>query len=357
MKVIQVIPNLCMGGAETMCEALTLELVKNGIEVVIVSLYNYQTPITERLIQSGVRIAFLDKKRGLDLLIIKKLSSLFKKEKPDVIHTHLYATTYAIPAAVLAGVRKRIHTVHNVAQKENYGLGKILNKCFFKIFHLVPVALSSIVQESIAKEYRLKKERIPVISNGIDLNKCLPKTNYAIVDKTFKILHIGRFMEQKNHKGLIEAFSIFHLKHPNSRLQLIGDGEKRNDIEKMVEALDLNNAVDFLGLQDNVYSDLHNADIFTLTSLYEGVPITIIEAMGTGLPIVSTSVGGITDMLTDGKNALLTPVDSKKIAEAFLELADSQEKRMLLGKNAKMAAVKFSSEIMAKEYLDIYQKK
>ena len=79
MKVIQVIPNLYMGGAEIMCETLTLELVRNGVEVKIVSLYNYETPISQRLTQAGIEIVFLDKKRGMDLSIIKKLKKIYFK--------------------------------------------------------------------------------------------------------------------------------------------------------------------------------------------------------------------------------------------------------------------------------------
>lgn len=357
MKIIQVMPNFALAGAEIMCENLVYGLKKQGVEVVIVSLFDDHSVITERLEKQGIKIIYLNKKLGMDFSIIRKLCKVFKQEKPDVIHTHRYATEYAIPAAVLAGVKKRVHTVHNVAQKENGRLGRFLNRCFFKINHVVPVALSAIVQESIEKEYKIKKEKIPVVFNGIDLSKCLPKTEYATTDNTLKILHIGRFMQQKNHQGLIEAFSIFHEKFPKSVLQLIGEGDLRGEIEKMVAEKGLKDAVEFLGLQDNVYGYLHDADMFTLPSLYEGIPMTLIEAMGTGLPIVATKVGGVPDMLVDGESAILTDVDTEKIAKAFLELAEDQEKRKLLGESAKKAAVPFSAETMAEEYLKIYKKR
>ena len=163
-------------------------------------------------------------------------------------------------------------------------------------------------------------------------------------------------MEQKNHQGLVEAFSIFHQAYPNSKLQLIGDGENRKDIEDLVKQKGLSDVVSFLGLQDNVYAYLHDADIFTLPSLYEGIPMTLIEAMGTGLPIVATHVGGIPDMLTNGESALLAEVNSQLIANAFLQLAVDEEKRKTLGEKAKQQSVKFSAKIMAEEYLMVYQK-
>ena len=356
MKVIQVMPEFALAGAEIMCETLVYEMQKNGVEVVVISLFDYHSPITERLEKNGLKIIYLNKKPGFDYSIIRKLVKIFKQEKPDVIHTHRYLTVYAIPAAILAGVKRRVHTVHNVAEKENGRWGRFFNKWFFKINKVVPVALSPLVQESISKEYGIKKEKIPVVFNGIDLSKCLEKQDYTLGEK-ITILHIGRFMEQKNHTGLIEVFSMFHAKYPNSRLQLIGDGEKRESIEKIVKEKGLSDAVEFLGLQDNVYGYLHNADIFILPSLYEGIPITLIEAMGTGLPIVATDVGGIPDMLSDGESASLVSLNSEKITAALLSLAEDEGKRKNFGERARIDAIKFSAEIMAQKYLKIYQEK
>lgn len=291
MKVIQVMPEFALAGAEIMCENLVYGLRKKGIEVVVVSFYDYHSAITDRLEQSGVKIIYLNKKPGLDLSMYHKLYKVFKAEKPDVIHTHRYTTRYVIPSAIRARIKHRVHTVHNIAQKESEKAGRILNKFFFKCCHTVPVALSGLVQESICKTYKMKVERVPIVFNGINLGKCLPKTEYNSGEQ-IKILHIGRFMEQKNHEGLIRAFALFHKQYPKSVLQLIGDGEKRKEIERLVEALGLLDCVEFLGLQSNVYGYLHGADIFTLPSLYEGLPMTLIEAMGTGLPIVATNVGG-----------------------------------------------------------------
>lgn len=356
MKVIQVMPEFALAGAEIMCENLVYGLCKKGVETVVVSFYDYHSAITDRLEQSGVKIIYLNKKPGLDISIYNKLYKVFKTEKPDVIHTHRYTTRYVIPVAVRARIKYRVHTVHNVAQKESGKIGRILNKFFFKCCHTVPVALSDLVQESICKTYKMKFERVPIVFNGINLGKCIPKTDYHSKEK-IKILHIGRFMEQKNHKGLIKAFALFHKQYPQSVLQLIGVGEKRKEIEGLVETLGLLDCVEFLGLQSNVYEYLHNADIFTLPSLYEGIPVTLIEAMGTGIPIVATKVGGVPDMLKDKENALLTEVDSEKIAEAFFKLANDEDMRMRLGKKVKKESEKFSAQIMTERYLEIYEGK
>jgi glycosyltransferase involved in cell wall biosynthesis len=354
MKVIQVIPNLYMGGAEIMCETLTLELVRNGVEVKIVSLYNYETPISQRLTQAGIEIVFLDKKRGMDLSIIKKLKKIFEQEKPDVVHSHLNAQKYTMIAAKQAAVPMRVHTVHSVADKELSKIDKILAKRFYKKQRVIPIALSELIQQTIVNVYGISPASAPIILNGINLTNCLPKYDYSIGD-TIKLLHIGRFSEEKNHKGLIDAFKIFHSFKPNSVLELIGNGNTFEEIKKYVVDQDLEGAVSFLGMQTNVYQYINAADIFILPSLYEGIPMTLIEAMGTGIPIVATNVGGIPNMLSNNESALLTSVDSQEIADSLIRLSEDVRLRKKIGQNALERSQEFSSREMARQYIKIYQ--
>ena len=354
MKVVQIIPNFSLAGAEIMCENLIYSLRERGVDVVAISMFDLQTAITERLESKGVKIIYLGKKMGLDLSMFKKFYKVLKEENPDVIHTHINTAQYAVPAALRLKIKCKVHTVHNIAKKENGKLTRLLSKRWFKRRKVVPVALSSIVQDSIVEEYNLKREKVPIIFNGIDLSKCKQKKDYSIGD-VFKILHIGRFYEQKNHKGLIEAFALFHKKYPNSELQLIGDRGNREEIEAFVREKGLTQSIKFLGEQKNVYGYLQEADLFALPSLYEGVPMTLIEAMGTGLPIVATRVGGIPDMLTDGESAILTEVDVERVAQAFAAFAEDEEKRRTFGLHAKEESLKFSAKTMTEKYLAVYK--
>ena len=354
MKVIQIMPEFGLAGAETMCENLTYRLIALGVEVIVVSLYDYQSAITDRMKEKGIRVVFLSKKPGVDFSMIIKLFKLFRMEKPNVIHTHRYVMQYAIPAAIIARVKGRVHTVHNIATKENDKPARVLANIFYRFFRVIPVALSSEIQRTIIQEYHLKEKKVPIILNGVDLDKCVCKTDYAIFDK-FRILHIGRFSEQKNHKCLIEAFKIFRENYCNTKLILVGEGEKRSEIEKLVKDNNIQDCVEFVGNTDNVYRYLHEADMFTLSSIYEGIPMTIIEAMGTGLPIVTTNVGGIPDMVKNEESALLTSIDSIQMANAFSRLARNQSLRSQLGRKAYDVSRKFSSEKMAIAYLEIYQ--
>ena len=353
MKIIQIMPEFGLAGAEIMCANLTLELAHCGNEVVVVSLFDYHSAITKRLEENGIKIIYLGKKRGLDLSMITKLISVFKSERPDVIHTHRYVMEYVVPAAIICRIKNRVHTVHNIAQKEVKPGAQKLHYVFYHACGVNPVALSPEIQDTISSIYKLELNCIPVVYNGIDLSKCIPKESWSN-EGVFTYLHIGRFSKQKNHEMLIKAFKIVKRNFSRAKLQLIGVGELQDTIKQLVIENELEHDVEFLGLQDDVYPFLHNADAFVLPSQYEGMPMTLIEAMGTGLPIVATEVGGIPTMI-DSECGILTAVDVKAIADGMLSLKDCKINEKL-GRNALQRSIAFSAEKMCEDYISIYRK-
>jgi len=355
MKIIQIIPMFKLAGAEVMCENLCIALKNAGENVIAVSFYSEKTAITERLEKAGVRIEYLDKKLGFDASIIFKLVRLFKREKPDVVHTHIGGARYALPIATFCRIPVKVHTVHNIAQKEQEYAGKIINNLMFNYCSVVPVALSEEVKKTIEEVYKLPAKKIPVIFNGINLSKCQVKNDYT-KKSNFKILHIGRFMDVKNHSLILKSFAMFADKHPDARLQLLGDGELKETMMQLAKELNIVDYVEFAGLQSNVYPWLHDADLFILPSKFEGMPMTLIEAMGTGLPIIASDVGGIPDMLTSKKDALLIDPNEKDIIETLEFFYSNEGKRKELGQNALRKSVMFSSQTMAKKYIDVYTK-
>ena len=290
----------------------------------------------------------------MDLKIIPKLRKILTDLKPDVIHTHLNSLKYVMWSSRGLKSVKRIHTIHTLANKDGGRFDKFYNKLMFRTGKVVPVALSKEVQASIIELYKIPEESVPVIFNGTDLSKCIVKQDY-VVTGDFKILHIGRFLNVKNHSMLIKAFKRFNDSYPNSSLSLIGDGETKSEAEALVAELGLTDKVNFLGLQASVYSFLNEADLFTLPSHYEGVPLTLTEAMGTGLPIVATAVGGIVDMLEDGENAMLIEVDENQLVDAFERMYNDADFREKCGKSALEASVMFSHKNTAASYLKVYQ--
>lgn len=354
-KILQIIPSLEIAGAEIMVENLTYSLISKGYDVSIVSLYNSKSAITNRLEESNIKIYYLEKNNGLDLSIFLRIYNVFSIEKPDIIHTHLYTLKYAIPGAVMLKIPKHIHTFHSVADKEASTNERKINKIFYKFFNVVPVAISPKIKQTILNEYNISENEVPMIYNGINLSNCIEKDSYQL-SKPINITHIGRFSKEKNHSDIIKAFKIIHDNEPNTILKLIGTGELKEDIMKQTEELSLTDEVEFLGVQSNVYGYLNETDIFILPSLWEGMPMTLIEAMGTGLPIVASKVGGIVDMIKNNETGVLIDTNHQNIAAAVLKLIRNEKLRRKLGKNAKIAADKFSSVTMAEKYSGIYNK-
>jgi glycosyltransferase involved in cell wall biosynthesis len=341
-----------LAGAETMVENLSCGLAAEGCDVLVISFFDLHTAITERIENRGIKIKYLGKKRGFDPSIISKMRKIIKAYQPDVIHTHRYVLPYAFLAS-MGFKAKRVHTVHNVAQKEQTKVGKNINRVLFRYFNVVPVALSKEIQRTIQEVYGLPDNRIPVVFNGIDLSRCIVKESYARKD-TFTVLHIGRFMDVKNHELLLRSFARFKGQHSDARLQLLGDGELKENMMQLAGQLNITDAVEFAGLQSNVYPWLHNADVFILPSKFEGMPMTLIEAMGTGLPIIASNVGGIPDMLSSQKEALLIEPKEEKIIEALEMVYSDAKKREYWGRNALQRSSLFSSQAMARKYLQLY---
>ena len=351
MKIVQIIPELSLAGAEIMVENLSYALKALNHDVYVISLYSLKTPISERLEKKGIDVFYLNKKTGFDLTVIKKIREKIIEIDPDIVHTHRYLLPYVTMATI--GLRvKIIHTVHNVAEKEVSSKQQIIHSWLYNRKKITPVAISPLVLDSIKARYKRIKT-VPVIYNGIDLGNCHPKTDYSLTSQK-TVLHIGRFSYQKNHELLIDAFEKVHLQMPEVKLQLIGGGELENDIKEKVASSGLTENVKFLGLQDDVYKYLVDADIFILPSRYEGMPITLIEAMGTGLPIIATPVGGVPDMIQNSISGLLVESSAYNLSSAIINLLEDGNLRKKLGENAEKDSKRFSSMTMAKNYIDIY---
>lgn len=351
MKIIQVLPAFGLAGAEIMAETLIYELKKNNIEPVVVSLYNFNSSITDRITSQNIKIYYLDKKVGFDFSVITKLRKIVKAEKPDAIHTHLYVLPY-VYLSTLGLPIKIVHTIHNIADKEVSAKQQILHKYLFPKKRVIPVAISPLVKETVINRYGRKLKNIPMVYNGIDMTKYFPKKDYSLHNEG-TIVHIGRFNAQKNHSMLIMAFKMVTEHYPNAKLLLVGDGELKQTVMNLVEDYHMNKNIIFMGLRDDISDILFNSDIFVLPSNYEGMPMTIIEAMSTGLPIIATRVGGIPDMISD-KSGILIDNDYKELASKIILLLSDERLREKIGYIAEEESKNFSSYAMAKKYISLY---
>lgn len=354
MKIVQIIPELSLAGAQTMCENLTYELIKMGHNVCVISLFTIESTIAKRLKNNGVNVYYLNKKRGLDFSVIIRMRKLLKSLRPDVIHTHLYVLQYVMPASWGLKVKRRVHTIHNIAKEENLPIARKINFVFYHLFKVIPVALSRLIQNSVLEEYKLKICQVPIVFNGVPLDLCIKKNNYTRAGDIVRILHIGRYFEQKNHLDMIRAMKLVHDVFPNAVLELYGDGPLMNNAKELIDELDAHAYIKQCGTVCSPFQILNDSDIFILPSKYEGMPMTLIEAMGTGLPIVASDVGGIPDMIDNYHNGILCAPKIDDIADKIIGLLNNEALCEKLGRSALTDSQKFSAELMAERYVSIY---
>lgn len=355
MRIMQVIPEFVVAGAENMCVNLTMELLSLGHEVMVVSLYDYHSELTERLEREHVRIMYLNKKLGMDFRVIYRIRKQLIQFKPDIIHTHLNTLKYVVAANI--GLKGRIvHTIHSVAHRVSGNTEKILNKFFFHHCGVTPVALTEAIKRSVEEFYKLDGDKVPYVPNGIPLQKCKVKESYEF-GKTIKIVHVGRFHRVKNHRLMVEAICKIYENFPNVTLVFVGEGELMREIEDYIKSLGAESYILEFGPSNDVLSILHDSDIFLLPSQFEGMPMTLIEAMGTGLPIVASNVGGIPDLIVNGENGLLCEPNLLSIVSCLTRIINDKRLREKIGRSALRSSENFSSAIMAQEYLKLYRQR
>lgn len=353
MIVVEVVPKFKLAGAERMAESLICGLVDLGVEVYAASLYDFESPITSRLRGHAVPVQSFGKRDGLDLSIVGKLRRYFKAVHPDIVHTHLYAAKYAIPAAHAAGVPACLHTVHNIASEDLSGIDTILQRWFYSHGWAVPVAISPEIKKTVSEEYGIPGDEVPMVLNGV-ARRTFPKSD-AKSDNMFTFLHIGRFEYVKNHELLLDAFKRVHATHKDCRLVLVGKGPLLERIRRKVEDLELDKSVNIVGEVADVAPYLAEADVFVLPSEYEGLPITLIEALQAGLPCIASNVGGIPDIVQDGENGLLIEPKIDSVAQAMTRVLEDRGLLSKLARNALNVDSPFTQEKMSRAYYRIMQ--
>jgi len=357
-RVLHIIPNFGPGGAERLLVSLLEAFDKERFEVAAVSLYPESGTILEKEIkEKGLNVYFLNKRLGLDLRMIPQLYRLFCVFRPDIVHTHRYVLRYTLLPTLLCRVPVRVHTVHNVAQKEVDWIGKLVHWIAFRLGNVVPISISQEVANTVRAVYG-RGIHTPVIYNGIPTARFVSSPGRDNAKKNVVLLHIGRFAPQKNHLLLIEAFARAVKEYPTMELWLVGDGPLRSVVEKFVNEKGLKGKVLFLGIRDDVPRLLAESDIFALSSDWEGFGIVIAEAMATGKPVIATAVGGVPELVEDGVTGILVPPrDPEALARGTLRLAKDADLRQRMGKAARERALeRFDIARTAREYEELYLK-
>ncbi len=308
ITVAHCIYGLKYGGAEKIMVSFASALDANRFRVIVIAL-TCGGPVEDELMRRGGDVRVLRRNGRFGLFDLIRLIRIFRQEKVDIVHTHLQnADLWAGLAAALCGIR-HVSTFHGYIEEER------LDRLKRRIAVLFPkkiIAVSRFVAEYCERQLWARREKIVVIHNGVDLatfqvriDVPRKKRELGIPEDAVVIGAMSRLVPQKGHQYLIEAIPHVRMGHKEIVVLIAGEGGFRGELEERVRALGLEGAVRFLGRQDNVAELLNITDIVVIPSLAEGFSLTCLEAMVAGRPVIATKVGGVPELIEDGKNGLL----------------------------------------------------
>jgi len=368
--IAHVIYRFGMGGLENGLVNIINHLPDDQYQHVIICMTDHNV-FSSRL-NKPVDIYDMHKKPGKDFMLYFRLWKLFRKIKPDIVHSRNMSALESQLPAFLAGVPIRIHGEHGRDVHDLDGHNKRYQSIrkFFRSIIDYYIPLSNDLERYLKNTIKIKKNKIVTICNGVDTEKfqyqkqadlTVPDLPSGFIkDGTIVIGTVGRLETVKDQPNLLEAF-IELLKSPevtdkDIKLILVGDGSLKEQLQERVEAAQLQNKVWLTGARDDVPELMNLMTLFVLPSLAEGISNTILEAMACGLPVIATDVGGNTELIVNGQTGGIVPrADPGAIKEKCLQYIESPELLQKHGQAArKRIEEKFSIINMVQNYHNVY---
>lgn len=338
IHVFHLIDGLTFGGAETLLRDLAAGLEKRGYEITVA--YSTHGAFVQELENKGIKLKHIPRLGLIDPIFLLRIFAILRQSKPDVVHTHLFKSDFhGRLAARLAGVPVVVSTLHNNdVWANNKILGYIYGLTALWVDRLI--AVSPEVKDFHIQKTFVSPEKITVIQNGVDVEAFSGHNNdaqqarkdfgFTSTQPVFGI--IGRLMPQKNVSMFLHAAVEILRSQPDARFLIVGDGELRTKLEAQAKDLGLLPSVIFTGMRKDIPIILNAIDVLVLSSLWEGLPVILLEAMAASRPVVSTAVDGVLGVVEPDVTAILTPKeDASALAKACIKLARDSELRKKMG--------------------------
>jgi glycosyltransferase involved in cell wall biosynthesis len=361
--ICQVLHSLAVGGAEVLADRLARRL-SGRFRFVFVCL-DELGELGESLRGDGVPVHVVDRKGGLDLGCARRLWRRLREENVDLVHAHQY-TPFAYTLLARAWHRRPPILFHEHGRfHPDYPRRKriLFNRIMLRKPDRV-VGVGNKVRDALIANEGIPADRVEVIYNGIPLEaygngegeRSAVREELGLFEGDFVLAQVARLDYLKDHLTAVRAIARCAASGPRIKLLLVGEGPERAAIEKEIAALGVHSSVRLLGLRQDVPRILAAADAGLLTSISEGIPLTVIEAMAAGLPVVSTDVGGVREVVLEGSTALLAPAgDDEALANSILKLASDPGLCRTLGTRGRERAFeRFSEETMHENFARLY---
>lgn len=367
VKIVHVVLSLNVGGLERVVLELLAHVDRSRFSPVVCAL-DEPGVLAPRLARLGIPLRLLSREPGLDARLPLRLAQLLREEGARLIHTHnasphLYGALAAQLARIRWGERRRPRIIHTKHGRNDPGsLRKVLvNRIAASLTDRV-VAVSEDSASVAVEVERVPRSKVVTIVNGVDTSVFTPSADPRPARERLGVpldgFHIGcvaRLSAVKDHATLVEAFARFRQERPDAHLTLAGDGPERRALEELCARLGVSSAVTFAGERSDIASLLRAFDVFALSSLSEGISLTLLEAAATGLPVVATDVGGNAEVVIQGASGLLVPPrDPERFAAALGEIARRADRTAMGARGRERVRQRFSVDRMARAYHDLY---
>jgi glycosyltransferase involved in cell wall biosynthesis len=360
MKTLHVLNSLGLGGAEVLVLNVARKRDRGRFEMAVASLGDdrYLAPAFER---EGVRTFFLDRRPGIDARLPLRMRALVRSEGIDVIHTHNAGPwLYGAAAAVLAG-RPLFHTEHSNVPDARRLLAAAERAMAFVTRSVI--AVSEDVRRKLVQRQGLPAEKVLSVLNGVDtelygrpFDRRARREALGLPPDAFVVGTVGRLAPVKDQVTLINAFALLAAAAPEARLVLVGDGPQRRALESRAMELGLTDRVLLLGRRDDVHDIVPAFDVFALSSISEGLPLAVLEAMAAGLGLVVTAVGGVGEAVERDVCGLhVSAREPEALGRALVRLHGDRALLERLGGAARARArARFDLSVMVRTYEDLY---
>ena len=360
-RVVHILSSFGIGGQERVAFDLAVSQLRAGCHVTALSLAPPPDgPLAGELRAAGIAVDRVARPRpGLDPMLILRLARWMRRHRIELVHTHnRMALIYGAPAARLARARV-VHTKHGNNPKGGTRLlaGNLAARCVDAF-----VAVSPETAAFARKRSEVDERRLLVIPNGIELGRFHPapaardrvRRELGIAAGAWVIGTVGRVAVEKNQALLLRAAAP--LLGQNTRLVIAGDGPLLPVVSELARSLRIADFVHLLGARSDVPDVLNALDTFVLSSDTEGLPLVVLEAMATGVPVLSTRVGGVPTVLDDGETGFLVSIgDEAAIRDRMIRLRDDPAASRACGERGRAAAImRFSAARMQRDYLALY---
>lgn len=308
LKIVQVIQKPQFRGAELFACQLSNHLISQGHQVLMICLY--KGDVTLPFKGPIVYLQRSENNRFFDFLGWRKFSNIIKTFHPDVIQANAADTLkFAASSKFFYNISVPIifRNANKIGDFMQVPIKKMLNKLYLTQVSLV-LSVSKLCRKDFLQTFDFPRSQVKTIQIGVEeLEKCNSTFNFKDIENRKVVVHVGSFVPEKNHLGLLRIFSKILQNHPDALLLLIGKGPLENQIKEKVHREGLDKNVQFLGYRDDVLEIFKNSHCFVLPSLIEGLPGVLLEAMYCKLPVVTYDVGGTSEIIANDTGALVEP--------------------------------------------------